>query len=501
MSDVHVKRLRIAVRATDASTGIEALREGERVLPEVLQQLGDELGDELVVLGKVELSLLLRKLGGGSFGPALRDELRTFLRAIVARARAERTTSANAAWYASEAEGRAAYLAAVFRGCAGSFPFTAFSDWGTTLEDAWRACLERGPRFVADVAAALARDDFGAFGGAPAAVLPGVLRALEARAAEFRDVVLGELPDDVLERLRAAWHGLPAEWSREQRLVSLLALLFESWPPARGTGVSAEELAAKLERSPAEERRVSSAGGLVFWSASFARMKLELDAAYPERRLAGAVRWALGRALEAATVPPGDALLLLFAGERPGQAARFSQALEEADPEPLHALALAFAERSGYLDGEFRLVPLGDERALVSGSGIVCDTREATDPHSVIPWFVRNLARRAPRVQPALELAEELDSATLDAIAEIDAVNAPERWRPALRALASVLRHWLRVEYRAALRDVRGWPAIQSSHPPRIELRRRDVNRIGEGRWLRDEAVSLWDAPYSIELV
>ena len=76
MTDVRVKRIRLAVHATDAAIGVEALREAEALLPEILEKLAAGLGDELIVLKKVEVGLLLQKLGGGARDPTIGEALR-----------------------------------------------------------------------------------------------------------------------------------------------------------------------------------------------------------------------------------------------------------------------------------------------------------------------------------------------------------------------------------------------------------------------------------------
>jgi hypothetical protein len=497
VTDVRVKRIRLAIHATDAAIGVEALREAEALLPEILEGLAAGLGDELLVLKKVEVGLLLQKLGSSAIGPALRNRLDSVLASVVSAARNQATPTSNAAWYPSEAHAMAAYLGALAHGGAAEWPFSAFADWGATSARAFDTCLTRGAGFLADVIAEIARDDLSILDSLPESGVSAALGLLELGAGPHAELLdIWELPNDVgLELLNTT----PRDGSRAHGLLALLASLFRRWPPARGLRISVAEFETRLART-SPERRPSSAGGLVFWAEMLRMLGLEPDATYSERRVASAVRWGIARALETASVQPRDPLLLAFTGEVTDLVPAFEHTLRDADPEPLHGLAMAFAARKGYLDGELRVVPLGDERAAVTKHGIVLDSCVSDDAHAAVPQFVQNLVRRANGVSPVVEVVDALDSRTLDWITEVDAVFAPEAWRPALRAFTSVLRHWLMAEFGAELRVARGWRAMFSSTDG-IELRRSDVQRLNSGRWLRRNEVEIGDARYRIELV
>ena len=235
----------------------------------------------------------------------------------------------------------------------------------------------------------------------------------------------------------------------------------------------------------AAPRRVSRAGGLVFWARVLADIGLDraLIEAYAEERVRRSARWALGRGLESASCEPRDPLLLAWSGEEPGAAAFPSLVLERADPGPLHAAAVRAASELGYLE-TLRAVPFGGGVAAMGKGGLVADWLPgAADVHDAVPELVQRYAARAGRPPPAVEVEERLATADLDAIAEIDAPAVPDRWRPALWAAASLVRAAAAERWRVRHADARGWPAIVVGDEG-VEIPRRHVEAIAGGAWL-----------------
>jgi hypothetical protein len=120
------------------------------------------------------------------------------------------------------------------------------------------------------------------------------------------------------------------------------------------------------------------------------------------------------------------------------------------------------------------------------------------DAHDAVPDIVGRFLRRA-RKQPTLEIEDALDSATLDSIAEVDAMFAPDVFRPALRCAGSVLRRWLVEEFRVGLRATRGWRA-SFVEADGFELGR-DARQVADGAWLRGETLNLFGTEYRVRLV
>src|SRR6185437_11084611 len=154
-------------------------------------------------------------------------------------------------------------------------------------------------------------------------------------------------------------------------------------------------------------------------------------------------------------------LLLAWAGEEPGAAAFPALVLERADPEPLHAAAVRAAAQLGFLEAPLRAVPFGGGVAALGAGGLVADWLPGTpNLHDAVPELVQRYTARAGRPPAAEEVEERLATADLDAIAEIDAPAVPDRWRPALRTAASLVRAAAAERWRVRHADARGWPAV-----------------------------------------
>jgi hypothetical protein len=173
----------------------------------------------------------------------------------------------------------------------------------------------------------------------------------------------------------------------------------------------------------------------------------------------------------------------VFAGAAPGVATFPSLALDAADPEPLHALAIRLAGRLGFLDGPLAAAPFGDGVAVTGARGLVVDFVPAPDVHDAIPDVASRFARRASQPPRAIEVLDRLPTADHDGIGEVDVPAVPDAWRPALWAGASLLRAAAAARWGARLRDTRGWPAVVVGSD-RVELERASVNGVAAGTWL-----------------
>ena len=127
-AEVRVGALHIAVRASHAECGLQVLNAAEQALPRVLAQLGQALGDEVLVLHKVEIRLLARSAGEAGLEQGLEQRLRSRLEILIEDAREQRGSRSIS--YPSRAHALAAYLGALTQGQASAWPFTAFHAWG-----------------------------------------------------------------------------------------------------------------------------------------------------------------------------------------------------------------------------------------------------------------------------------------------------------------------------------------------------------------------------------
>jgi hypothetical protein len=501
--EVRVHHASVEVEADDAASAIATVRAAERALPAALDGLADDLGDEVLVIRSLELAASVLVSGHAVAAHELRRALRDHLRERIDDARRAATAARGPdyAWYPSEAEAIADYLGALHRGEGGRWPYRALAGYGADFAAVLRDCLARGAALAGDVLAALARAELGGalasrVDAALAAALVAAWASAPAPGGEATDwrAFPAEVRARVAARALADLAGAASGAAPDVRRLLALAHLFAAWPPARALRFAARDLIAASAPAPegaaaseaAATRRVSRAGGLVFWARVLADIGLEraLVEAYAEERVRRAARWALGRGLESASCEPRDPLLLAWSGEEPGAAAFPSLVLERADPEPLHAAALRAAAELGYLEAPLRAVPFGGGVAAMGAQGLVADWLPgAADLHDAVSELVQRYAARAGCPPAAVEVEERLATADLDAIAEIDAPAVPDRWRPALWAAASLVRAAAAERWRVRQADARGWPAIVVGDEG-VEIPRRHVEAIAAGAWL-----------------
>jgi hypothetical protein len=504
---LSIRKANVRVRALDFARARTVARAGERALLEGLADTGDWAEGEVVILRRVDLRFRVKLDGSGDPVNLEREISEVVRRKIRETARGARHRSdADAAWFPSLASATAEHLAAISRGAGETWPFVMMDPKGGTWDEVLAFAEGRGARFLGDVLAELGR-----------LVRPSVIGALtsDSRAESFlrhwqvakrdRRFSWSLLPADIRAEIERALEELTAAWaaragpaahsdSRPAAALAALALVFAYWPPARDFGFEPGDLQDLLEHAAVPEpearqetaapRLLSRAGGLVAWAELFGAVGLnaELDAAYPNARERKAVNWAIAKALEHATVEPRDPLLLWWSGEVPGASIAPAQTLAEADTESLHALALGRAVRA--LDAvDLKIVAVGDLAFVVLPNGVVADAlpRSLTDSE-LVPEVVRAFVRRTNRAPDSVEIAGGASSSDIDGIAEIDVPSLAERWRPAIRALASLARLELADQWRAAMGDLRGWPAVWIADDT-IEIRRADAARARPTAW------------------
>jgi hypothetical protein len=505
--DVLVRRASLFVSATSAEPAVRGLDALEVAIRAALSHVAEEIGSELVVVNSLELALQVVESGRQLVATDLQAELR---RAICARLDAARTRSAESsitrqvARFASESVALAEYLRALVSGNAEHWPFRAFRDYGTTWDGVLSNCLARDRLLLADVLASVSRL-LGSDETARQTSDELAVRIVAAWASSGSNGATGgiRLPDEISSSFRASAR-LSGSSSGANRRLSTLVQLFALWPPARAltfTGADLDELAlARSSSGPAAERRASMAGGLVVLAKLFEECGLDraLVEAYPEQRVRRAVRWVVGRALETARLNARDPLLAMWAGESPGAVLAPLRVLADADPEPLHRLALGVALREKLLH-ELRLVPFGDEVVLLAAEQMVVDSVPAPDVHEAVPELVRRFALRCGQLPDELSVLRSASTSESDAIADIDTPSLPTSWQPSVRAGAAVARALLFRRWKARLHDVRGWTAI-AVNEDEIELRGSDAARVLAGEWLRADGVMLGERARRVKL-
>ncbi len=510
--EVRVLHATVEVEADDMAAAVATVRAAERALPAALDGLADELGDEVLVIRSLELAASVLVAGPGVAVHELRRALRDHLRERIDDARRAATAARGPdfVWYPSEAEAIADYLGGLHRGESGRWPYRALNGYGGDFSAVLRGCVARGTALVSDVLAALARAELGGAlaGRLDAAVAEMLVAAWAPSFSSGGEVTpFRAFPAEVRARVAAraladlAGAGGASGAAPDIRRLLALAHLFAAWPPARALRFAAHDLLAAVAQAPESPavdgavapRRVSRAGGLVFWARVLSDVGLDraLVEAYVEERVRRAARWGLGRGLESASLEPRDPLLLAWSGEEPGAAAFPALVLERADPEPLHAASVRAAARLGYLDAPLRAVPFGGGVAAMGAGGLAADWLPGVaDLHDAVPELVQRYAARVGQSPSGVEIEDRLATADLDAIAEIDAPAVPDRWRPALWAAASLVRAAAAERWRVRHADVRGWSAIVIGNEG-VEIPRRYVVAIAGGGWLTSLAPPL----------
>jgi len=523
--DVRVHVADLGVIADDAPGAIAFLRTAERALPAALDGLADELGEEVLVVRRIELreEVLLSRTRA-SFED-VRRALRSHLGRLLEEARERAVSAAGTSpdgpapgavsqardavvWYPSEAALIGRHLEAAARGALDAWPARLFADdYGRTWTEALRHVLGRGVALAGDVLASIARLGLGPTLAQIDQALAVELVALwTAAAADREQAMWASFPDEVRARVLVTVRAdlaLAAGETTIQAPLVVLAHLFAVWPPARVQGFARRELgdlaASAGPAAPApsstpgggdaagarQARIAARAGGLVFWAriAGEAGFEQALADAYREERERRAVRWALGRALEVGGLDVRDPLLLVWSGEDASAPASPSQILAGADPAGLHALATRIAAAGGHLASTLRVAPFSGGVIVLADRGVVVDALDERDPHEAVAAIASGFARRAGRPPAGIEVLDRLPGADLDAVLEIDVPSLPEAWRRATWTAASALRARAVDRWRLRMADARGWPATLVGGDA-VVLVRRNVDAIAAGSWL-----------------
>lgn len=390
------------------------------------------------------------------------------------------------AWFSDEGRARGTLLGRLLAGAPLRWPYTAMP-WAKSLGDtaSWRG---------GDLGDALAYA-VGRVGEAPT-IPEGIAAVWLHRWTTQRASTLdpSSLPQHVLDRTRAAADSRDGPAAARIRA---LAHLFAAWPPARDSRIDASAADRLARRQPHRAQPAewsSRAGGLLAWALLFERTGLG-DALWerlPDERCARAARWTLARALEAPETSDNDPIVRLWAGEAPGGAPMAHWILDSIDPEPVHGAAVRFSAARGWLDGGLVLVPFGDQLVAVANEDLCLDA-EPRGNTDALPAIVKRYADRVGRPPSAVTVQEQLPASMIDAVADVDIMRLPERWRVATRAGASVARRLAAEVWRTDLRALRAWPArVHDVAPVRIEL---DPTRAARVRVALEGKASIHGAP------
>lgn len=504
--DVLVRRVTLHAVADDASAALAVLHAAEDAIAPALEPIARAVGDEVLVLRRVDLRFAIDLDGGPApLGAMIEGAMASAIRARIERARRDRSgpvVTEEWAFFPDEEHAVAAYLDAIARGAEGAFPYRLFTSWGASWPDVIASSLARGRAFLAGVLARVTSDPEAIVARVPEAAARAIVAAWTSGGSD-RALDPEALPSDVREAIAEA-ASIGARSSPAHRDLLALARLFERWPPARDLDVprraldplirarAGEERGASegddraRERSGAERapRLVSAAGGLLAWRSllDHAGLSAAIDASYPVTRERRAVWWALGRALEDPSLSGADPLLLLWSGEAPGATVDPSFAIRDLDPEPLHRLALRAAKDLGQLDGALDVMKVGDVAAAMSGE-ICVDAERADDLHDAVPALVRRFSERVGKAPTSVHVGDRLSDDALSTWLDIDAPSVSDLLRPALRAIASVARVLLYKRWRARVSDARRWPAIISCGAQvNVEISRSNAGKMGEWR-------------------
>ncbi len=492
-SDVWVGQAQLRVRASNAAAGVASLRVLERALPEALSEVAALTGAAVVVLRKVNLRLAARLSGDASEGAllsALRSHLRTRIRAAMNQGAEIGVDSAH---FPNRPAALAAYVAALAAGSAQRWPFSSFAAYGDTPLGVLRSCAEESLALAGDVLV----------GWSSRVGAPALLQSLgDAEALELCDLWISpsgaaELPGVVLARLKAA---LQSELSEPRRLLLGLLLGFELWPPLRGELIARSAILRPATGDTKQAAQQSSAGGLVLWALLLQQSGLlaELMAAYPHPQKRSALLWALGRCLEAPDIDARDPLLLWWCGEAPGARTSPTQVLVESDPEPVHRIAVqAWAASSGFAEGVV-IAPWGDGWVALSGD-VAVDFCLDGDVKQCVEQVASQCNARAGHFPTGVERVELLTQPTEAGralLGSLDTPSVPDRWRPAILALASVAAQRLRAIHQASVADARGWRA--SLTETGIVIKRSDALRVRSGLW-RPLRIVWWDRGWGVD--
>jgi hypothetical protein len=491
---IRARRVVVTARTDDTHDAVRVMRVSEEAVRRALESVANLVGDGLLVVRRIELTL---GIDLDRAFPATKDIERVLKRALERRleelCREAQTgrIAEDAAWFDSRAAAAAAYLAADARGAAGTWPYRSLPHAGLSWSEVLKQCAAEGERFLADVLGRTAREltprEFA--GRIPWDVAIHVLSlygGIDRPSLELQD-----LPADVRRALSDAEALLRETSESPNARLAWLAQLFSVWPPARDYRIDVPSTAG-----PATP---STAGGLVLWAQLLRSIGFfaALEVAYPIARVRRAVLWALGRALEAPQMSGHDPLLLVWSGEDPGSRMSATQTLADADPEPLHRLALHVALAQKWDVLSLRSVPAAGAIHALSPENIVVDTVEGVDnAHQAVSRLVERFMARTKLSPVAVSVEVEGTLSDIDSLRDVDVPAVPDAWRPAVRAAASVARCGLLHTWRATLRQVRSWPAdVTTTH---VRIRRSDAAGISDARWVADGNVRLGDIAMTI---
>jgi hypothetical protein len=240
----HVRRATLHAVALDAGDSLLVLHAAESVLHRALEGAASALGEEVLVLRRVDLRFRV-ELGSGPIESQLGVHMREAIRRRILDARPSSTQpiiTEHAAWFPSEASAVAELLAAQSEGRAAAWPYRSLTSWGVTPSDVLRNCLARGRGLLGDVLAAAARlihaERFWPN------VSEDLARAIVAAWTEGAGgpwLAASALPDDVRAVL-AAKVAAAADAPPAGRELVTLANLFALWPPARDLQIPSLEL-------------------------------------------------------------------------------------------------------------------------------------------------------------------------------------------------------------------------------------------------------------------
>jgi hypothetical protein len=244
---VRVRRATLHAIAPDAASAFAVLRTGEAVFHSALEAAARSLGDEVLVLRRLDHGLVVR-LDGRSPLPEAR--LAHALRRALARtllslrpASNEPVITPQVAWFPSEASAIGEIIAAHAEGRASAWPYSTLGLWGSTPSEVLGTCLARGRLFLGDALAHIIRR---LDASRLPAVVPEVLAAPIVEAwtgGGGRAIATSALPAAVRAAIGADVAGVVGASLAQRDLVALVRLL-DLWPPARDARVPLEVLRA-----------------------------------------------------------------------------------------------------------------------------------------------------------------------------------------------------------------------------------------------------------------
>src|SRR5262249_38634156 len=144
--DALIRRVTLHAVASDAGDALRVLHVAERVVHRAVESAARLVGDEVLVIDRVDLDFAVDLDGRIALPPALLERaLRSAVARAIQRARAapssEPVITERAAWFPNEAAAIGELIAAHAEGRASAWPFRALTLWGATPTEILRACL------------------------------------------------------------------------------------------------------------------------------------------------------------------------------------------------------------------------------------------------------------------------------------------------------------------------------------------------------------------------